>query len=153
MCALLVLVIFVLYYVEIVYKNGITTRKFSFCIKTLSKEIGSIVLVSCILLSGFSLHFFSERIKESTDNYINSYNYNSARARVNDYDVAGYENNEDYYNSIGVKSSADLTNNLASSLNGTILSTHSIGSEQLLLIKSSLLISSFISLFFKSISS
>ena len=108
MCALLVLVIFVLYYVEIVYKNGITTRKFSFCIKTLSKEIGSIVLVSCILLSGFSLHFFSERIKESTDNYINSYNYNSARARVNDYDVAGYENNEDYYNSIGVKSSADL---------------------------------------------
>lgn len=108
MFASLLLVIFVLHYVEIVYKNKISTRKLSFCIKALSKEIGSIVLVMFILLSGLSLHFFSERIKESTDNYINSYNYNSARARVNDYDVTGYKNNEDFYNSIGVKSSADL---------------------------------------------
>ena len=108
MCAVLMLVIFVLHYVEIVYKNKISTQKFSFCIKSLSKEMFSIVLVICILFSGFSLHFFSERIKESKENYINSYNYNSARARVNDYDVAGYENNEDFYNSIGIKSSADL---------------------------------------------
>ena len=108
MCALILCIVAFLCYTEMIYMNKLSTHKLSFCFRVLSKKLLSIILVICLFFSGFIVHLFSEKIKESTNNYSYSYSYNSARARVNDYDVADYLNNEAFYNSIGVKSPADL---------------------------------------------
>lgn len=81
--------------------------KKSFCdgVKKYYKALLSLIL---IVLLAFACNICSEQIKLSSDEYVSYKEFNSARASAADYNIAGYQGNEEFYNSVGVYSQNDL---------------------------------------------
>lgn len=68
----------------------------------------SLVLIISFSIS-FAFYFCSEMINASDSNYSNFVEYNNARMRVDDYEIAPYEGNEDFYSSVGIYSQTELS--------------------------------------------
>ena len=72
------------------------------------KSILGIVITAVIIVGmAFGVRFLSEK-SNASDRYAEFKTFNSARASVNDYKVAPYKGNEEYYNSIGILSQNDI---------------------------------------------
>ena len=67
-----------------------------------------LISVALVLFVAFGLNVLSGAINNATDHYAEFKEYNSARSAVNDYDVAPYEGNEEFYSSIGIESAEDI---------------------------------------------
>lgn len=68
------------------------------------------IIISAVIIVGmaFGAQFLSEKMNAS-ERYTEFKTFNSARARINDYSVAPYKGNEEFYNSIGIKSQNDIS--------------------------------------------
>lgn len=56
----------------------------------------------------FGINFCSEALKSTDQEYVNFKQYNAVRSATVDYGRAGYEDNEEFYNSIGIYSQNDI---------------------------------------------
>ena len=77
--------------------------------KCYKKYIKLILVLSFICLTVLMGNILSNFIKDSSEEYSNFREYNSARSSVIDYGAATYEGNEKFYNELNVFSENDLT--------------------------------------------
>ena len=78
-------------------------------IKSVAKKQLSLFVISvAVIASVFATNICSDAIKSLSSVYQAYKNYNTARARVNDYAVLPYEGNEEFYNSKGIFSQNEL---------------------------------------------
>ena len=69
-----------------------------------------LLIVTAVLSFSVSLGLFiaSETINSHDQNYGRFVGYNEARSRISDYETAPYYGNEEFYNSVGINSEAEL---------------------------------------------
>ncbi len=86
-------------------ENGSFKKALAAGLKSL---LGIIIAVAVVAVSAFGVRFLSEKINAS-DRYAEFKAYNSARVGINDYSVAPYAGNEEFYNSIDIVSQNDIS--------------------------------------------
>ncbi len=105
-CVLLFGLYFIyIYFEKIFVLKGKIINRVSLVLRNNAKVIVSFVL---IVIISFSCNYLSSIICNSDEVYRSHVAYNSARAKVTDYDPLGYEGNESFYNSIDVLSQEDI---------------------------------------------
>lgn len=72
------------------------------------KSLSLVIAAAIAFFASAALYLSSEVIQRSDSNYRRYIEYNNARMLVDDYKMAPYEGNEDFYNSVGINSSAEL---------------------------------------------
>lgn len=73
----------------------------------LKRFLGIVISIVVIVGMVFGARFLSDKLNAS-ERYSEFKEFNSARARINDYSVAPYDGNEEFYNSIDIKSQNDI---------------------------------------------
>ncbi len=73
----------------------------------LKSFLGIVISIAVIVGMIFGARILSDKLNAS-ERYSEFKEFNSARARINDYPVTQYEGNEEFYNSIGIKSQNDI---------------------------------------------
>ena len=91
------------------YKTDKNDKFTSRSICSIRRCISFILVIAISFTSAFCLYLSSEMIKSSDSNYSKFVEYNNARTRIDDYATVPYEGNEAFYDSVGIKSSAELS--------------------------------------------
>ena len=73
----------------------------------LKRFLGIAICLVVVAVTAFGAQFLSEKCNAS-ERYSEFKAYNSARAKINDYTVAPYKGNEEFYNSIDIRSQNDI---------------------------------------------
>ena len=76
--------------------------------KTLRRYLSLMICAVLIVCLALGAELFSDKIKEADPDYQGYVDYNYVRSSVNDYKVPNFEDNEEFYRSVGIESKDDL---------------------------------------------
>lgn len=94
-------------FVKNVFDNDEVLLKKKLCLGI--KKTFTLVLTALLLLgAGFVCDGVSEAIKNTDETYKGYVDYNNIRSKTEDYPIAQYESNKDFYDSIGIYSKGDF---------------------------------------------